>query len=97
MQAQEEKTREKAKNRKNVQSKVAKENKIVAEMIEAFFEEAADKEIAYTTDEIAEYVETGLNTPQKMTAVMKYVTNATRVDKATNEKTRVGYKYQAKI
>lgn len=90
MKAQEVKTREKAKIRRAGETKAAKANKAIAEEISNWFAEEADAEVAYAASEIAEIVEIEA-TPQKMTAIMKYVAGVEKVDKATNIKGRVGY------
>lgn len=72
-------------------SKAAKENKpLIAKIDEWFFAEA-DPDIAYTSQEIQEAVGFENLTPQKMTALLRKAENAGRVDKATNDKKKVGY------
>lgn len=91
MKLQEEKTREKAKERaKKAESKAAKANKQEAVAVVKFFDEEADPEVAYDTQEIQDAV--GFEyTPQRMKAILEFVENAERVDKATKNKKRVGY------
>lgn len=77
-------------NRKKTETKAQKENKAIAQKIEQFFLNA-DKEISYTSKEISQILELDF-TPQKMTAILKLVGNIEKVDKATNDKKKVGYK-----
>lgn len=71
------------------------ENAEYADLIEAFYVQIADEEIAYTTAELAEASGLGNLSPQKMTAVMRVLESrgvVEKVDKATNDRARVGYK-----
>ncbi len=71
-------------------TKVQKENLVYIEKIQDFFENQADKEIAYTSVEIAQALEFDF-TPQKMTALLKQVQGIHKVAKATNDNKKVGY------
>ena len=73
-------------------SKVQKENLGLVEQINAFFFEQASPEVAYTSKEVSLAIEGMANfTPQKMTALLKKA-DVERVDKATNDPKKVGYK-----
>lgn len=73
-------------------SKVQKENVGLVEQINAFFFEQADPEVAYTSKEVSLAIEGMADfTPQKMTALLKKA-EVERVDKATNDPKKVGYK-----
>lgn len=82
------------KGKKRGLTKVQKENLAYIEKISAFFFEEADPEIAYTSAEVAQAVgdEMADFTPQKMTALLKQVENVEKVDQATSDKKKVGYK-----
>lgn len=81
-------------NKKRGLTKTQKENLVYIEKISSFFFEEADPEIAYTSAEVAQAVgdEVANFTPQKMTALLKQVENVEKVDQATNDKKKVGYK-----
>ena len=81
-------------NKKRGLTKTQKENLVHIESISAFFFEQADPEVAYTSKEVAEAVggEIADFTPQKMTALLKQVENAEKVEQATSDKKKVGYK-----
>ena len=73
-------------------SKVQKENVELVEQINAFFFEQANPEVAYTSKEVSLAIEgMAVFTPQKMTALLKKA-DVERVDKATNDAKKVGYK-----
>lgn len=73
-------------------SKVQKENLELVEQINAFFFEQANPEVAYTSKEVSLAIEGMADfTPQKMTALLKKA-DVERVDKATNDAKKVGYK-----
>lgn len=73
-------------------SKVQKENVELVEQINAFFFEQANPEVAYTSKEVSLAIEGMADfTPQKMTALLKKA-DVERVDKATNDPKKVGYK-----
>ena len=73
-------------------SKVQKENVELVEQINAFFFEQANPEVAYTSKEVSAAIEGMADfTPQKMTALLKKA-DVERVDKATNDPKKVGYK-----
>lgn len=73
-------------------SKVQKENLELVEQINAFFFEQANPEIAYTSKEVSLAIDGMADfTPQKMTALLKKA-DVERVDKATNDAKKVGYK-----
>lgn len=73
-------------------SKVQKENLELVEQINAFFFEQANPEVAYTSKEVSVAIEGMADfTPQKMTALLKKA-DVERVDKATNDPKKVGYK-----
>lgn len=73
-------------------SKVQKENVELVEQINAFFFEQANPEVAYTSKEVSLAIEGMADfTPQKMTALLKKA-DVERVDKATNDAKKVGYK-----
>lgn len=73
-------------------SKVQKENLELVEQINAFFFEQANPEVAYTSKEVSLAIEGMADfTPQKMTALLKKA-EVERVDKATNDAKKVGYK-----
>ena len=73
-------------------SKVQKENVELVEQINAFFFEQANPEVAYTSKEVSLAIEGMAGfTPQKMTALLKKA-DVERVDKATNDPKKVGYK-----
>lgn len=73
-------------------SKVQKENVELVEQINAFFFEQANPEVAYTSKEVSVAIEGMADfTPQKMTALLKKA-DVERVDKATNDPKKVGYK-----
>ena len=73
-------------------SKVQKENVELVEQINAFFLEQANPEVAYTSKEVSLAIEgMAVFTPQKMTALLKKA-DVERVDKATNDPKKVGYK-----
>lgn len=73
-------------------SKVQKENVELVEQISAFFFEQANPEVAYTSKEVSLAIEGMADfTPQKMTALLKKA-DVERVDKATNDPKKVGYK-----
>ena len=73
-------------------SKVQKENVELVEQINAFFFEQANPEVAYTSKEVSAAIEgMAAFTPQKMTALLKKA-DVERVDKATNDAKKVGYK-----
>ena len=73
-------------------SKVQKENVELVEQINAFFFEQANPEVAYTSKEVSLAIEGMAGfTPQKMTALLKKA-EVERVDKATNDAKKVGYK-----
>ena len=73
-------------------SKVQKENVVLVEQINAFFFEQANPEVAYTSKEVSLAIEGMADfTPQKMTALLKKA-DVERVDKATNDPKKVGYK-----
>ena len=73
-------------------SKVQKENVELVEQINAFFLEQANPEVAYTSKEVSLAIEGMVDfTPQKMTALLKKA-DVERVDKATNDPKKVGYK-----
>ena len=73
-------------------SKVQKENLGLVEQINAFFFEQANPEVAYTSKEVSLAIEGMADfTPQKMTALLKKA-EVERVDKATNDAKKVGYK-----
>ena len=80
-----------ASRKKKSETKSQKENKVFIEQLETFFFEDADPEIAYTSQEVAQALEFDF-TPQKMTALLKKVENAERVEKSTNDPKKVGYK-----
>ena len=81
-----------ATNSKGKLSKVQKENVELVEQINAFFFEQADPEVAYTSKEVSLAIEGMADfTPQKMTALLKKA-DVERVDKATNDPKKVGYK-----
>lgn len=82
------------KGKKRSLTKVQKENLIYIEKISNFFFEEADPEVAYTSAEVAQAVgdEVANFTPQKMTALLKQVENVEKVDQATSDKKKVGYK-----
>lgn len=73
-------------------TKTQKENVKLVELIDSWFLEEADPEIAYTSQEVALAIDE-LNgfTPQKMTALIKKA-DVERVDKATSDPKKVGYK-----
>lgn len=81
-------------NKKRGLTKTQKENLVYIEKISNFFFEEADPEVAYTSAEVAQAVgdEVANFTPQKMTALLKQVENVEKVDQATNDKKKVGYK-----
>lgn len=81
-------------NKKRGLTKVQKENLVYIEKISTFFFEEADPEVAYTSAEVAQAVgdEVANFTPQKMTALLKQVENVEKVDQATSDKKKVGYK-----
>lgn len=73
-------------------SKVQKENLELVAQINAFFFEQANPEVAYTSKEVSLAIEGMADfTPQKMTALLKKA-EVERVDKATNDAKKVGYK-----
>lgn len=73
-------------------TKTQKENeKFVAEINDWFFTEA-NPEVAYTSKEVAEALNYDF-TPQKMTALLKKA-DVERIEKATNDNKKVGYKAQ---
>lgn len=73
-------------------SKVQKENLELVAQINAFFFEQANPEVAYTSKEVSLAIEGMADfTPQKMTALLKKA-DVERVDKATNDAKKVGYK-----
>ena len=73
-------------------SKVQKENVELVEQINAFFFEQANPKVAYTSKEVSLAIEGMADfTPQKMTALLKKA-DVERVDKATNDPKKVGYK-----
>ena len=73
-------------------SKVQKENVELVEQINAFFFEQANPKVAYTSKEVSLAIEGMVDfTPQKMTALLKKA-DVERVDKATNDAKKVGYK-----
>ena len=73
-------------------SKVQKENVELVAQINAFFFEQAKPEVAYTSKEVSLAIEEMADfTPQKMTALLKKA-DVERVDKATNDPKKVGYK-----
>lgn len=82
------------KGKKRGLTKTQKENLIYIEKISNFFFEEADPEVAYTSAEVAQAVgdEVANFTPQKMTALLKQVENVEKVDQATSDKKKVGYK-----
>lgn len=82
------------KGKKRGLTKTQKENLVYIEKISAFFFEEADPEVAYTSAEVAQAVgdEVANFTPQKMTALLKQVENVEKVDQATSDKKKVGYK-----
>lgn len=81
-----------ATNSKGKLSKVQKENVELVEQINAFFFEQANPEVAYTSKEVSAAIEgMAAFTPQKMTALLKKA-DVERVDKATNDPKKVGYK-----
>lgn len=82
------------KGKKRSLTKTQKENLVYIEKISAFFFEEADPEVAYTSAEVAQAVGGEIEnfTPQKMTALLKQVENVEKVDQATNDKKKVGYK-----
>lgn len=81
-----------ATNSKGKLSKVQKENVELVEQINAFFFEQANPEVAYTSKEVSLAIEGMADfTPQKMTALLKKA-DVERVDKATNDPKKVGYK-----
>ena len=64
----------------------------LVEQINAFFFEQANPEVAYTSKEVSAAIEgMAAFTPQKMTALLKKA-DVERVDKATNDAKKVGYK-----
>lgn len=82
------------KGKKRSLTKTQKENLVYIEKISTFFFEEADPEVAYTSAEVAQAVGGEIEnfTPQKMTALLKQVENVEKVDQATNDKKKVGYK-----
>ena len=73
-------------------SKVQKENVELVEQINAFFFKQANPKVAYTSKEVSLAIEGMVDfTPQKMTALLKKA-DVERVDKATNDPKKVGYK-----
>ena len=81
-----------ATNSKGKLSKVQKENLKLVEQINAFFFEQANPEVAYTSKEVSLAIEGMADfTPQKMTTLLKKA-DVERVDKATNDPKKVGYK-----
>lgn len=82
------------KGKKRGLTKTQKENLVYIEKISSFFFEEADPEIAYTSAEVAQAVgdEVANFTPQKMTALLKQVENVEKVEQATSDKKKVGYK-----
>ena len=81
-----------ATNSKGKLSKVQKENVELVKQINAFFFEQANPEVAYTSKEVSLAIEGMADfTPQKMTALLKKA-DVERVDKATNDPKKVGYK-----
>lgn len=81
-----------ATNSKGKLSKVQKENVELVAQINAFFFEQANPEVAYTSKEVSLAIEGMADfTPQKMTALLKKA-DVERVDKATNDPKKVGYK-----
>lgn len=81
-----------ATNSKGKLSKVQKENLELVAQINAFFFEQANPEVAYTSKEVSLAIEGMADfTPQKMTALLKKA-EVERVDKATNDAKKVGYK-----
>ena len=75
-------------------TKTQKENLVHIKNISAFFFEQADPEVAYTSAEVAQAIggEIADFTPQKMTALLKQVENVEKVEQATSDKKKVGYK-----
>lgn len=73
-------------------SRVAQENQEYAKQVVDFFNGAAEVEVAYTLGEIADATGLGDLTPQKVSAIMKYVDNAEKVDKASSNKKKIGFK-----
>lgn len=74
-------------------TKAQKENLVLIEKIDEWFLESANPETAYTSAEVSEQVEELKGfTPQKLTALLKKAENAERVEQATSDKKKVGYK-----
>lgn len=79
-------------SRRNVDTKVQKENKHIAALVIEFFHNDAEDGIAYDSGEIANAVGIEVS-PQKMSAIMRLVGDEVdKVGQATNNKDHIGYK-----
>lgn len=77
--------------RRQSETKVQKENRVVAAYLTEWFANQADPEVAYDGSEIQEALGLELS-PQKFAAIMRLVENAVKTDKADSNKDHVGYK-----
>lgn len=92
----EEADRVEARNKRNrgKETKVQKENRKIAGLIQKWFETEAEDGVAYSGNEVQLAVGLELS-PQKLSALMKKVVGIEKTAKADSSKEHVGYKKKA--